>query len=299
MPELPEVETVRRLLAPLVTGRTVQRVLPDPAFPAVLGSSSGLDPLAMLPGTRIIEIDRRGKYLLLRLTDGLTLVAHLRMTGRLLVVPREAPPVRFEHCVIGLSGGVDLRFGDQRKFGRLMLEDAEGVARLDGRLGMEPLSAKFSAAWLQAELAKRSGQIKSVLLDQRLIAGLGNIYADEALFAGRIHPGRRADDLAPQEVRRLARAIRSVLRTAITNGGTTFSAFENPYGEAGRNLSALRVYGMGGKGIACPCCGTRLQRMIIGGRGTSWCPACQSAESSTSPPSGTASAGPLGSSVGN
>jgi formamidopyrimidine-DNA glycosylase len=275
MPELPEVETVRRIAAPLVIGRTITAVRVSPTFPCVLESDAGIEPGPTLQGSTIANVHRRGKYLMFELDSGLWMVIHLRMTGRLLVVDRKQPPVRFEHLALELDNGVDLRFGDQRKFGRVRVVLPESVDALDKKLGIEPLTDSFTMEWLAEALSHRSGKIKPILLDQHLIAGLGNIYVDEALFRARIHPLRIARELTAEEIGRLVPAIRHVLQTAIDNQGTTFSTFENPYGESGSNADFLQVYGKGRREEPCPRCGTQLSGGIVGGRGTTWCPTCQ------------------------
>lgn len=273
MPELPEVETVRRSLLDSVVGQTITGLrLRD--FPGVLGDQRGEDVAARIAGRTIQDVRRRAKYLILVLDDGTAIVVHLRMTGVLTVTARDAEPLRFEHLAIELGDGLDLRFSDQRKFGRVLHVQDDEVQRLEGRLGQEPLTGTFTAAWLVERLRRRPGKIKAVILDQALIGGLGNIYADESLFRARIHPERRANTLTAEEVQRLHRAIRSVLRAAIDNQGTTFSSFADAEGNPGRYGAVLSVYGRGGKG-QCPRCGTALARAVVGGRGTSYCPRCQ------------------------
>ena len=273
MPELPEVETVRRSLLDLVVGRTIVG-LRSGAFAGVMGDEGVETTSARVIGRRIAGVRRRAKYLLLDLDDGTALMVHLRMTGRLAVVPRTEPTLRFEHLAIELDDGRDLRFADQRKFGRVVHLLPSDIARLEGRLGPEPLAPGFTAAGLGAALARRPGKLKSVLLDQKLIAGLGNIYVDEALFRARLHPERAANGLTEQEVRRLHRAIRAVLREGLTHRGTTFASFQDATGEAGANQRNLRVYGRGGT-EPCVRCGRPLQRIVVGGRGTHFCARCQ------------------------
>jgi len=273
MPELPEVETVRRSLLPHVLERRISGLrLGD--FPGVLGSDSIDQVAARITGRRIAGLDRRAKYLLFGLDDDSTVMIHLRMTGQLGVVPRDNPRLRFEHLAIELDDGNDLRFADQRKFGRVLHLLPADVEALDRRMGPEPLSATFSAQLLAAALARRPGKLKSVLLDQSLVAGLGNIYVDEALYRSRLHPERSARSLTSDEVRRLHRAIRAVLRDSLDHRGTTFSSFQDANGEAGGYGAALAVYGRGGSG-ACQRCGRPLAKIIVGGRGTHFCPRCQ------------------------
>lgn len=275
MPELPEVETVRRSLAEVIPGQTIAGVT-QRAFTGALDSPlPGVEPATSLIGAGILRAERRGKYLILPLSTGLSLVVHLRMTGRLLLVSGESAPVRFEHLAIHLNSGRDLRFADQRKFGRVSLVDEGYLADLGHRLGPEPLDARLTGKMLHHRLQRRPGKIKNVLLDQHLIAGLGNIYVDEALYRTRIHPEQPALTLTYEDAARLLRAVRLILRLAISRQGTTFSSFENPYGEAGSNAAFLRAYGRAKGGNHCPRCGTPFKRLVVGGRGTTICPRCQ------------------------
>ena len=274
MPELPEVETVRIALADSVVGRRITGLC-FRQFADIMGGLSPGAASAALHGRKIVATRRRGKYLILDLNDGMHVLVHLRMTGRLLVVPSNEPPIRFEHLAIQLDNDTDLRFGDQRKFGRVLLVDNAAIDRLDARLGPEPLHRTFTSRTLHRALRTRPGKLKNILLDQTVIAGLGNIYVDEALFRARLHPLRAASSLSMKEATRLHRAIRAVLRQGIANQGTTFSTFENPYGERGDNARRLQVYGKGRQGSACPRCGEGLVRLVVGGRGTTICPSCQ------------------------
>ncbi len=280
MPELPEVETVRRIIEPHIIGQAISGVsLRD--FTAVLETTlPGIDPASTLIGRSFTRATRRGKYLTLHLDGGLYLITHLRMTGRLLLLPASDPPVRFEHVAIHLANGTDLRFGDQRKFGRLVLADQAAVDQLDRKLGPEPFASTLTAIWLHAALARRPGPIKNALLDQHLIAGLGNIYVDEALYRARINPLCPANSLTTDHVKRLLQAIRHVLNIALSNQGTTFSTFENPYGETGSNANFLRAYNRAKSGESCGRCGTPFVRTVVAGRGTTYCPTCQPLPSS-------------------
>ena len=276
MPELPEVETVRRSLLDRVVGQRITALhLRD--FPGVLAGDRLEDVLPRVEGRRVGGVRRRAKYLILDLDDGTALVVHLRMTGRLTAVPHDDPPLRFERLAIEFENGLDLRFSDQRKFGRVVHTQDDALHRLEQRLGREPLTRDFSAAWLEERLRRRTGKIKAVLLDQGLIGGLGNIYVDESLFRAGINPERRANTLSTDEIRRLHREIRSVLRAAIDRKGTTFSSFADASGSPGEYRRKLLVYGRGGKD-PCPRCGTLLERAVVGGRGTSFCPRCQPVE---------------------
>lgn len=273
MPELPEVETVRQSLEKRIVGQIIKSLVVGD-YPAVLGSGLPEVVQAQIVGRSIQNVRRRAKYLILDLDDGTALTVHLRMTGRLSAVPHGRAPLRYERLTIGFESGLDLRFSDQRKFGRVIHLQAEELKALDERLGMEPLGNEFTAGWLEERLRRRPGKIKAVLLDQELIAGLGNIYADEALFLAGIHPVRGANSLDSAEVRRLHRQIRAVLRSALERKGTTFSSFEDADGNQGEYGGKLLVYGRGGKS-RCPRCGTLLEKTIVGGRGTSYCPRCQ------------------------
>ena len=273
MPELPEVETVRRSLLGRVVGQRIAS-LEVGDFPGVLGDERAEDVLARVAGRQVVALRRMAKYLILDLDDGTAIVVHLRMTGKLSAVPHEEPPLRFQRLALVFDNGLDVRFSDQRKFGRVRhVHDGE-LQQLQQKLGLEPLEQEFSAQWLEDRLRRRTGRIKAVILDQGLIGGIGNIYADESLFRARIHPERRANTLSPEEVKRLHRAIRDVLRAAVDGKGTTFSSFEDAEGNRGRYGGRLQVYGRGGKG-RCPRCGTMLERTVVGGRGTSFCPECQ------------------------
>lgn len=278
MPELPEVETVKRILEPLIVGRTITAVSVDPDFPGVLCGPDGVDASRTLAGLTLQKASRRGKYLIIGLSDQWHLIVHLRMTGRLLIVDHDAPAVRFEHLTMSLDNGADLRFADQRKFGRVELATIDDVKALDRKLGVEPLTLGFSPYRLQELFRGRKAPVKSAMLNQQLIAGLGNIYVDEALFRAGIHPRTPAGDLNLIQITALVEAIQYVLKLAIRNQGTTFSNFENPYGEAGGNKSYLRVYGKGRRGEPCSRCGAELERLVIGGRGTVFCPLCQPRE---------------------
>ena len=264
---------MRRSLVGSVVGRAITGVRAGD-FPHVMGDEGIEATTARIVGRTITGVRRRAKYLLLDLDDGTSLVVHLRMTGRLVLTARATTALRFEHLAIELDDGLDLRFADQRKFGRVTHVEPRRVRELQAWLGPEPLTRRFTAAALGLSLSRRPGKLKGVLLDQRLIAGLGNIYADEALFRAGLHPERAARSLTRVEVGRLHRAIRAVLHEALAHRGTTFSSFQDGKGEPGENQHNLRVYGRGGM-ASCPKCGQRLERTIVAGRGTSFCPQCQ------------------------
>ena len=273
MPELPEVETVRRTLEKRVVGQRITS-LRVTDFPGVLGGWTEEDARLRIEGRTITGIRRRGKYLFIDLDDGTSINAHLRMTGRFSVVSSDRPPLRHERLVLEMQDGLELRFSDQRKFGRVVPVHQADLDRLEERLGPEPLEGSFNVDYLRERLRRRPGKIKAVLLDQRLVAGLGNIYVDEALFLSKIHPARVANSLDESEIARLHTEIQRVLIAAIARKGTTFSSFEDAEGRPGDYAVALQVYG-GGNKRNCPVCGTPLERTVIGGRGTSYCPSCQ------------------------
>lgn len=273
MPELPEVETVRRSIQPRLVGQTLTGVQLQ-SFPGVLGDDPDRT-IAGLLGETILDVRRRGKYLILPLADGDSIVVHLRMTGQLQIANRGDPPFRFEHVALQLENGVDLRFADQRKFGRVLVVGEPAIVALDHRLGPEPLSSAFTSRYLSSVTHKRTAKIKSLILDQAVIAGLGNIYADEALFRAKIHPERPAMELTRQESGTLHRAIRTVLRESIERRGTTFSSFIDGHGMAGANGPNLRVYGRGRRGDPCLRCHAALSLLIVGGRSSHYCPVCQ------------------------
>lgn len=275
MPELPEVETTARFLRPHLSGRAIVGVRALD-YPPLVAPYSREGFAAALLGGRVRDLGRRGKHLLLFLEDGRVLAIHLGMSGRLLLFPRETPPDRHTHAVLDLDDGNALHFGDPRKFGRMRLLSAEEYAALDRRLGPEPLSPTFTVQVLAQRLQARSqARLKALLLDQRILAGLGNIYADEALFRAGLHPFRPAGSLTPEDVGRLHQAIREVLEEAIAAEGTTLPdrAFRFGTGTDGRFAVRLQVYGRAGR--PCPRCGTTLRRERLAGRSTCFCPRCQ------------------------
>lgn len=292
MPELPEVETLRRTLAPELVDRSIEDVLLG-SFTGVIGDVLPAQFRAGIIGQRITNLDRRGKYLIMKLSDDTAVVVHLRMTGQFLLRERADPAIRFEHLTLRLDNGRDLRFADQRKFGRVLHVRPDYATQLDQRLGPEPLAPTFTAEILTSRLASRPGKIKNVLLDQRLVAGLGNIYVDEALFRAGLHPLREARSLSVQEVARLHRAIRGVLRQALTNRGTTFSSYRDANGRQGGNQRYLSVYGRGAHGAPCDRCGGPLERLVVGGRGTHVCPVCQPVATGEDPPGATKRSTPV------
>jgi formamidopyrimidine-DNA glycosylase len=273
VPELPEVETVRRGLAPLVEGRAFERV-------EILDGrlTRPLDPHAVaaeLQDERVGMLDRRGKYLLFRFESGRTLVVHLRMTGGFRHGD-DAAADPHTRATIALDRGPVLAYRDIRRFGTwLLLEPGELDGYLAARLGEEPFSRAFTPRALGLRLAGRRAPLKAALLDQRSVAGLGNIYVDEALWRSRLHPLRAAGTLDTAEVRRLHRAIRTVLQLGIERQGSTLSTYRRPDGERGSMQDEFRVYGRGGE--PCLRCRTPIEKARVAGRGTWYCPRCQPA----------------------
>jgi formamidopyrimidine-DNA glycosylase len=297
MPELPEVETVARDLQRWVAGatiadaevrweRTIRHPLPSERF------------VGELRGATIRRVGRRAKSVLLHLADGRVMTVALRMTGALIVAPPGAPDDRYARVIFRLADGRELRYRDVRKFGRIGLWERGGVSRrprapgrpgarrgiaearepyrvgdVFARHGPEPLAHSFSAERLAARLKGRSARLKTLLLDQTFIAGVGNIYADEALWRARLHPLRAADTLTALEVRRLHRAIRAVLRQGIANRGASFADYVGADGEPGDNAEQLSVYQRTGQ--PCLRCGRAVSRIVVGQRSTHFCPRCQ------------------------
>jgi formamidopyrimidine-DNA glycosylase len=277
VPELPEVETIRRQLAELLPGRTVARAEVDD--PLLVSPEDPLAFSAQVEGRRIESVGRRGKYLLVELDSGDTLAMHLRMTGRLHWrpgAPADDDGERFLRARFDLDDGSSVTFGDMRRFGRAWivpatLEDREGY--WSARVGIEPLSPRFTGRVLARLLEGRRGPIKAVLLNQALVAGLGNMYVDEALFQARIHPLRPAGTLDAGEIRRLHRAIRDRLAAAVEAGGASIDSYRDSLGERGTMQDLLRVHLH--EGDPCPRCGTTIRKTRVAQRGTYWCPHCQ------------------------
>ena len=273
MPELPEVEQVRRTLSGKIEGSRIEAV--EVLLPRIVRAPDTAEAFCRLAiGKEILAVERRGKYLLIRLSDEWTLVVHLRMTGRLLV--RKPPGCeRFARIIFTLSNGACLCYADNRTLGTMHLLPATGLGALAGlaSLGPEPFDEVLTAARLSELSRGRRVAVKSLLLDQRIIAGIGNIYADESLFVAGIHPARPAGTLSLEEWAAVLAAVRQVLAQAIDHRGTSFRDYRDANGEAGSNQLYLHAYGRGGQ--KCGRCGAIMTRIVVGGRGTCFCPACQ------------------------
>ncbi|MEG0289474.1 MAG: DNA-formamidopyrimidine glycosylase [Carnobacterium sp.] len=273
MPELPEVETVRKGLAQLVEGRTIVGV--DVYWDRIISGPIHSEEFAnQLIGEKLVGFERRGKYLIFLFTHW-AMVSHLRMEGKYEVEAKETPLKKHTHVVFHLDDGRDLRYLDVRKFGRMTLVplgEQESVAGLK-TLGPEPVPETFKLASFQKTLKQKTRAIKPLLLDQKVVAGLGNIYVDEALFKAKIHPLRSANTLTLSETKRLHEAIIQVLGEAVEAGGTTIRTYKNALGEAGSFQVKLHVYGKTNE--PCIYCGTPIQKLKVAQRGTHICPSCQ------------------------
>jgi len=274
VPELPEVETIRTGLEPALVGRRFERVdirdqrLTRPFEPEPVA--------AELEGERVGAVERRGKYLIVRFESGRVLLAHLRMTGSFLHVAAgdSSGDDPYARAVVKLDDGSDVVYRDVRRFGTwLLLEPGELDSYLEPRVGGELLAGGRPAPALAHRLAGRRAPIKALLLDQRLFAGVGNIYADEGLWWARIHPLRPGGELDAAEVQELVRGVRRALRTGIARQGSTLSEYRGPDGSPGRMQYEFRVYGRAGE--PCSRCGTPIEKTRAGGRGTWYCPGCQ------------------------
>lgn len=272
MPELPEVETVRRGLADQIVGRRFGGIS-FLEWPRTIGTPEPEALAARLAGRRVAAVRRRAKFLVIDLDGGDHLVVHLRMTGQLAVAAALAPRERFARVAFAFLDGDELRFSDMRRFGRIELHDDAGLAARFGDLGPEPLGDEWAAEDFVAALAARRTRLKPLLLDQTFLAGLGNIYVDEALFRARLHPLAAADTVPADRARALHRAIREILADAVASGGTTFSNYRDAYGQEGDYYERRQVYDRAG--APCPQCGAPIARIVVGGRGTHLCPVCQ------------------------
>ncbi len=276
MPELPEVEVIRRGL---------QRKLPGQTFAAVsrndkpLRRQSAAPVLAGLVGRTVTRLTRRGKYLLIHLDAGQTLLIHLGMTGRLLLLPEPCPLPAHTHLILTCRSGLRLVFQDVRRFGQVCLYPAGATPPELQQVGLEPWSRRLTPAWLAAKAAGRRRPIKNFLLDGRIIAGIGNIYASEILFAAGLHPQTPVGRLTPDDWAVVIRACRRILTRAIRAGGTTIADFADCEGQAGLFTPQLQVYGRAGE--PCRACAAAIQRLVLSGRSSFYCPICQP------PPAGT------------
>ncbi|CAM3753952.1 DNA-formamidopyrimidine glycosylase [Mesobacillus zeae] len=273
MPELPEVETVRKTLESLVLGKEIHEVrigwpkmVKNPTEPQMFADS--------LKGEKINKIGRRGKFLIFY-TDHYALVSHLRMEGKYMLFQHDEPLDKHIHAVFQFTDGSELRYRDVRKFGTMHLykRGTEFENSPLSGLGPEPFSVEFTKGLLSARLKKTNRKIKAALLDQKILVGLGNIYVDEALFRAGIHPERTASSLSDRETEELHREIVATLQEAVEKGGSTIRSYINSQGEIGMFQLELNVYGR--KNEPCNVCGRMIEKTVVGGRGTHYCPSCQ------------------------
>lgn len=273
MPEMPEVEIIRQTLIHKVAGRKIKEV--EFLLSRLVKWPSAGEFQAVLTGKTIVDLTRRGKYLLFHLDDQLIMVVHLRMTGRLSYVTPGMERDRFTRIIFKLDNGDRLIYGDTRTLGTLYLLPPEELWRISGlaTMGPEPLSPEFTLEYLTKTLKERHGNLKAVLLNQKYIGGLGNIYVDESMAIANVHPERIASSLTTDEVQLLFHAINKVIADGISHGGTTFRDYRDGEGKRGSHQNHLAVYGR--KMAPCLTCGTPILWKTIAGRGTHFCPECQ------------------------
>lgn len=273
MPELPEVETIAAVLRGRLVGARLARVetfRPDVRFPLTL-----LDP-PPLAGRKILDVRRRARYIVIELEGLEAIVIHLGMTGSLRTVPSDTPRNKHEHVVFHLEGGTTLRYDDPRRFGFLLrcVLDAPGAEPKElAELGVEPLTAAFSGPFLRRAAHDSPRRIKTLVMDNKVVVGIGNIYANEALFAIGVHPDTPAKNIPPAKLDEFVHAVKAILRAAIAAGGTTVSDYKDADGNEGKFQLSLKVYGKDGQ--PCPRCGATIARGVTAGRGSFHCPQCQ------------------------
>jgi len=267
MPELPEVETVKNELAPHVIGHTIISI--TPVWAGIIKVIPVEEFTERVTGQKITALSRHGKYLLFHLSGGDKLVVHLKMTGSLILSASEPP--QYTRAIIHLDNGQNIYFRDPRKFGVLKL--IKDVSEVESKLGPEPFDRDFTVEVFAERLKNRTSPIKALLLDQKFLAGVGNMYADEALFAAKIYPERISGSLTLDEARRLYRSIRKVLTEAIGYGGASIVTYYHPDGSTGTAHFQFNV--AHGMRETCKVCGTRIKRIVVRGRGTYYCPKCQ------------------------
>ncbi len=279
MPELPEVETVARDLKPLIVGSTIRGLRLE--WLRTLRSEDPDAFRAAVVGRRIDDVGRRAKLVVIELEDDLAITIHLKMTGQLFVLPADSPVDPYVRLVLELDGGREIRFRDIRKFGRVGISTRDEARELVGELGgpkgfkgfgPEPLAEAFTLRAFRERLRARRGRLKPLLTDQSFVAGVGNIYADEALWRARLHPLRSASSLQPPDERRLYEELRGVLREAIERRGSSIDDYTAPEGD-GSMQERLLVYQRSGE--PCPRCGRPIRRIVVGGRATHFCSWCQ------------------------
>ncbi|MBU5265603.1 DNA-formamidopyrimidine glycosylase [Virgibacillus proomii] len=273
MPELPEVETIRNTLKQFVMNKTIEQV--EVYWPKIIKRPDDVEQFkSEISGQTILDIERKGKFLLFQLND-YVLVSHLRMEGKYSVTPKEEPVKKHTHVIFRLTNGEELRYNDVRKFGTMHLfykgEEMEHNPLC--LLGPDPFDSEFTDDYFIKKLKKTQRVIKSALLDQTVVAGLGNIYVDETLFRSGIHPLRQANKLTHKEIKGIRKQAIATMEQAVLQGGTTIRSYVNGQGEMGMFQQELYVYGQEGKN--CKTCGSPIAKMKVGGRGTHVCTNCQ------------------------
>ncbi|MGG3560393.1 DNA-formamidopyrimidine glycosylase [Neobacillus rhizosphaerae] len=273
MPELPEVETVRKTLKKLALNKTIEEI--TVYWPKIIKNPVEIEQfIDALKKETIVDVGRRGKFLIIY-TNHYALVSHLRMEGKYGLHPKELPFDKHTHVIFHFTDDTELRYRDVRKFGTMHLykKGEEFTKPPLIELGPEPFSEEFTQEYLSQKLKKTNRKVKPALLDQKLLVGLGNIYVDEALFRAGIHPERLASTLTEDEVSLLHSEIVATLGEAVKKGGSTIRSYVNSQGEIG--MFQLELYAYGRKGEPCKNCGTPLEKTTVGGRGTHYCPSCQ------------------------
>ena len=273
MPELPEVEAIRRAIEPQIQGLAIEQITVN--RPEVVAHPTADLFCRHLAGQIFHSVVRRGKFLVIMLKSGDRIIIHLRMTGCMLLAPAEYPEEKHTHIVFSLNNGKELRFSDTRRFGRFWLLDKDETDTYSGieALGKEPFDSDFTAEYLSTKLGGRKKAIKECLMEQNTIAGIGNIYSDEILFAARIYPGRLANSLTGEEWKRLAAIAPECPSYFIQKNEMTPEEYFETKGKDYRNTPYLQVYGR--EGNPCPACGTTLCRIVVGGRSSTYCHNCQ------------------------
>lgn len=273
MPELPEVETIVRDLAAVLPGSRIESI--TVGHPSVYRHPDATVAAGLLRGRTVVSVTRRGKYINCELDTGISLVVHLGMTGHLLVSDATIPLALHTHLRAALHDGRELRFDDARRFGRILIGDLPGLEEAGAvpALGIEPLAGGLSGDYLRSRLHRSTRVLKSALLDQGVVAGLGNIYVDEACHHAGIRPTKRCHTLTRREWPALSEAIIAVLQKAIRNRGTSFDDYRDVWNAKGSNQESLQVYGRAG--LPCFRDGAELRSKVIGGRTTVWCNICQ------------------------
>lgn len=276
MPELPEVETIAEdLRQAAIIDIEIEHI--DVRYPKTVATPDPKKFIAGLIGKKISYIDRRGKFIIFRMDDGAALLIHLRMSGQMRILAKEAPLNKHEHIIFYFKNGLQLRFYDPRKFGRWYL--VHNPEEITGKLGPEPLSKDFKLAKFKEISLNKRRQIKPLLLDQTFLAGLGNIYVDEALWEASIHPQRLSCDLSPHEIEKLFNAIHFVLKRGLGSKGTSLGTGKSNYarvgGARGEHQTVLSVFRR--TGLPCPRCGTAICRLVVAQRSSHICPTCQKA----------------------